>query len=272
MTGGKDAGWRGWLDRVEGELEKGSPQLERVADAILDRARLTPGEKVVDLGAGTGFLSFRAADRLGPGGAVTAVDRDRECLAAIRGRAAGSRGAEIVAVHGRLESLPFDDGEFDAALCRSALIYSTDMRPAVSEMLRVAGRFSLFEPLPGETLWTGDPGGGFLELEAALRESGGPRAVDRSALRGALDEAGAGRYESLVAHLEPRMRGRNPAELAEEYLYDLPGDLAALNVLKESVPEERIIEAVNIFAEAAALGMVRCSVPCMFAWREKADG
>lgn len=270
MREGSDRGWRGWLDLVASEVEEGARELERIADAVLDRARLAPGEKVVDLGAGTGFLSFRAARRVGPAGRVTAVDSDPGCLAALRRRSAEAGGERVEAVEGRLESLPFADGEFDAAVCRSALIYSDDIPKAVSEMARVSDRFSLFEPLPGETAWTGNPGRGFLELERALRESGGARAVDRKALRGAL-EAGAGECQSLVVHLRPRMRDRDPGELADEYLNDLPGSLAAARVLEERFPEAEIITAVRGFAEAAALGIVECSVPCMFAWTTRAD-
>ncbi len=273
MNGPPPRGWRGWLGRVEAELEEGARELERIASRILDNASLKPGESVVDLGAGTGFLSFRAAALVGATGRVTAVDSDTECVEAVRRRAAASGFENVGASSGRLERLPFRDDEFDVAVSRSALVYSSDLVLALSEMLRVVkgGRFSVFEPLPGETAWTGDPGEGFLMLESALRESGGARSVDRDRFRGALEAAGAGHCETLVVHLEPRMRGRDPAELADEYLHDLPGGLAALYALKERFREDEIIEAVAGFADAAARGMVRCAVPCMFAWKRAAD-
>lgn len=262
-------GWRGWLERLDRELEAGAAGLERVAGCVLDNARLRPGESVADLGAGTGFLTFRASSRVGEAGTVTAVDSDASCLERL-GEAAAARGVRnVTAVHATLDDLPFADGEFDAALCRSALVYSPDIVKAASEMLRVArgARFSVFEPLAAEVAWAGAPGRRFLELEEVLKESGGARSVDRGALRAALEAAGAGPYDSLVVHFEPLMRGRDPRELAREYLYDLPGELAASFLLKERIPEDDINNAVREFARAASRGMVRCSLPCMFAWR-----
>src|SRR5437762_12967694 len=57
----------GWLDRPEREKEEQPARL-------LDILKLKPGEVVADVGAGSGYLTFRVAERVGPAGKVLAVD------------------------------------------------------------------------------------------------------------------------------------------------------------------------------------------------------
>jgi ubiquinone/menaquinone biosynthesis C-methylase UbiE len=70
----------GWLDRPEREKEEQPTKL-------LDVLKLKPGEVVADIGAGSGYYTFRIADRVGPTGKVLAVDIQPEMLALIRQRA-----------------------------------------------------------------------------------------------------------------------------------------------------------------------------------------
>ena len=69
----------GWLDRPEREKEEQPTKL-------LDTLKLRPGEVVADVGAGSGYLTFRIAERVGPTGKVLAVDIQPEMLALIRQR------------------------------------------------------------------------------------------------------------------------------------------------------------------------------------------
>jgi SAM-dependent methyltransferase len=62
-----------WLERPEREEEE---QPEKLLTAL----KLQPGDVVADIGAGTGFFTFRMARRVGPKGLVYAVDIQREML------------------------------------------------------------------------------------------------------------------------------------------------------------------------------------------------
>src|SRR6476660_2934206 len=68
-----------WLERPEREQEE---QPEKMLDAL----KLTPGMVVADIGAGSGYLSFRMAKRVGPKGKILAVDIQQEMLDIINKR------------------------------------------------------------------------------------------------------------------------------------------------------------------------------------------
>jgi len=69
----------GWLERPEREKEEQPTKL-------LDALKLKPGDVVADIGAGSGYFTFRVTDRVGPKGKVFAVEIQPEMLAIIRQR------------------------------------------------------------------------------------------------------------------------------------------------------------------------------------------
>jgi len=278
---GPFAGWAGWLDRLEDELGPGrfdgadAGALGRIVARVIEGARLRGGDAVVDLGAGTGLLTLEAARAVGPSGTVTAVDSDPGCLAETSARARVAGLSNVTTVQGPLEAVPLTGGAFDSVVCRSALSYSGSVQAAALEvrrLLRAGGTFSVFEPLLGELEWdlvTGGPGEPFLEMERALKEGGGPRAVTRSLLRDAFSGAGL-EHVSLTVHYTVSGRGGNEEDLAREYLYDLPADICAFTVLKKAgFAEEQIENVAERFGRAASRGEIRGRLPCLFLRGEK---
>jgi SAM-dependent methyltransferase len=67
----------GWLERPERDKEEQPNQL-------LDAFKLKPTYVVADIGAGSGYFTFRIAERVGPKGKVLAVDIQPEMLAIMR--------------------------------------------------------------------------------------------------------------------------------------------------------------------------------------------
>lgn len=248
--------------------------METIADRVVDHAFLRGGEAVLDLGAGTGLLTFRAARQVGPAGKVVALDSDAGCLETVRRRRATLGVQNVSTRPGRMEALPLDAGSFDAVVCRSALTYAVDLRAAISGMGRVlipAGRFSLFEPLPGEMEWSfarGVDAGRFLEMENALKKGRRNSTLTRDVLRDELSTVFC-RLESLPVHYGLSLAGRDEKELADEYLYDLPGELGAFYVLKNVMEDGEIVRLARWFAGAASAGEVRGTLPCLFAWGAK---
>lgn len=69
----------GWLERPEREKEE-------EPNKLLKSLKLQPGDVVADIGAGSGYLSFRMAEMVGDKGKVYAVDIQPEMLEIIRKR------------------------------------------------------------------------------------------------------------------------------------------------------------------------------------------
>ncbi len=91
-----------------------------------------PGERVLDVGCGTGYFTRRLAAECALD--VVGVDPNRAWLDFARGHAAGDERH----CAGRAEALPFADGTFDRAVSVTALCFVADARRAVAEMVRVA--------------------------------------------------------------------------------------------------------------------------------------
>jgi ubiquinone/menaquinone biosynthesis C-methylase UbiE len=82
---------------------------------LIELARLAPGEAVLDVGCGTGTLAVAAKRRVGAHGTVHGIDPSPEMVARARSKAR-TRGLEVVFDEAVVQSLPFPDGTFDAAL------------------------------------------------------------------------------------------------------------------------------------------------------------
>ena len=101
-----------------------------LAPRFLDFARVESGP-VLDVGCGPGALTSVLVERFGEG-TVAAADPSESFVAAARDRHPGVR-VELAAA----EELPFDDGEFEAALAQLVVHFMTDAVAGMREMTRV---------------------------------------------------------------------------------------------------------------------------------------
>ena len=105
-------------------------------------AGVQPGDRVLDVGTGSGFLAITAAQR---GAHVTGVDPTPVLLAKAKDNAALARCRDIEWHEGTAEGLPFADATFDVVLSQHAHMFSPQPEAAAREMLRVlkpAGRIA----------------------------------------------------------------------------------------------------------------------------------
>lgn len=100
---------------------------------LVDACRISRGQRVLDVAAGTGNVAIRAALA---GASVVASDLTPENFDAGR-RAADAAGIEIEWIEGDAESLPFDDGEFEVVTSCLGAMFAPDQQQVANELLRV---------------------------------------------------------------------------------------------------------------------------------------
>src|SRR6185312_5927045 len=91
--GGATDKWAAWLlHRRDGDdaeqREKALEHLLPIRQRVLDNARISPGDTVLDVGAGDGLIAFGALDRVGVKGRVILSDLSSDLVAHARGMAA----------------------------------------------------------------------------------------------------------------------------------------------------------------------------------------
>lgn len=115
----------------------------------VERLKLEPGERLLDLASGTGDLAAAAVRHLTPLGQVTACDLSGPMLRAARRKMARHPlGRPVRFAQGRAESLPFAQNAFAAATMGFALRNVSDLGRTFEELYRVlkgGGRLGLLE-------------------------------------------------------------------------------------------------------------------------------
>ena len=100
---------------------------------LVDACRISRGQRVLDVAAGTGNVAIRAASA---GASVVASDLTPENFDAGR-RAAHAAGLEIEWIEGDAEALPFEDGAFDTVTSCFGAMFAPDQQQVANELLRV---------------------------------------------------------------------------------------------------------------------------------------
>jgi ubiquinone/menaquinone biosynthesis C-methylase UbiE len=101
---------------------------------LLDRAGVAPGQRVLDVAAGTGEAALAVAARLGSGGCVLATDLSVPMLQAARPKTR-ERGVTLVAMDG--QALACRDACVDALICQLGLMFFPDPARGLAGFRRV---------------------------------------------------------------------------------------------------------------------------------------
>lgn len=127
----------GWDLAAAGYEPLWQAQLAPAHAALLARAALAPGDRVLDVACGTGLVSFAAARAVGPHGQVVGVDLSGRMVEAARGRGTAARLDNTSFARMDAEHLELPDAGFDVVLCALGLMFLPEPERAMREMRRV---------------------------------------------------------------------------------------------------------------------------------------
>jgi ubiquinone/menaquinone biosynthesis C-methylase UbiE len=96
-----------------------------------------PGERVLEIGPGTGYYTLDVAESVGSDGEVEIFDIQQEMLDHTMERARERGLSNVRPTQGDAQSLPYEDDSFDAAILTSTLGEIPDQDAALREINRV---------------------------------------------------------------------------------------------------------------------------------------
>ncbi len=128
-------------------LERRSREREEEPDRLVEKLDLEPGAVVADIGAGSGYIAFRIAERT-PEGRVYAVEIQEEMLEFLERRIEETGLDQVVPVLGTIEDTKLPEGEVDAAILVDAyheFSHPYEVMTSVVRALKKGGRVYLVE-------------------------------------------------------------------------------------------------------------------------------
>lgn len=245
------------VDWTEGAYRELATSMLPAAAHLVRHAGVGAGERVLDVGTGTGSVAILAAQR---GARVVGLDITPQMLAMAREDAALA-GVEVAWQEGDAARMPFADASFDVVLSAFGHVYAADHQAAGREAMRVlrpggvlayaaweprhfqGAAYGVLEKHVGAPPHAGDPMA--WASEAHARDMLGPEARDVRSERGVLRRPALslGHYWETAKRTSPplaqALAGLSPekaAALREEVLaalapYVRDGELAAEYVL-----------------------------------------
>ena len=241
----KGPGGRMWLGAYE-RIQRGIAGFSEVA---LRAAQARSGEKVLDVGCGTGGTTAELARAVGATGHVLGVDISEPLVEAARAQALANATFEV----GDAATYPFEDASFDLVFSRFGVMFFADPVTAFRNLrraLKPAGRLVFIcWRTPAENPWAAVPmraAQPFLPpMERPGPEDPGQYSFgDRSRVERILRQAG---FDGLSIE---------PVDLMLDQGRDIPdvlqriGDFGPLARAFRDVPHEQIARAKQAIAEA----------------------
>lgn len=186
--------------------------LSPLGRAAQERARVRPGERVLDVGCGVGQTTLELAERVGPSGSVLGVDISTPMLARARERARAAGAAHVRFENADAQTHAFTPESVDLIYSRFGVMFFADPRAAFANLLRAlcpGGRlaFVCWQAMT-ENPWMRESLGAVLKHvpppPPADPHAPGPFAfADAARVRGILEGAGfrGVRHESVTGQL-----------------------------------------------------------------------
>jgi SAM-dependent methyltransferase len=107
-----------------------------VTAIFLEHVSVSSGDRVLEIGSGTGDLALEVAARVAPGGSVLGADLSAQLVRAAREKAARAGNDAVRFAVLDAQSATFEDGPFDAALSQFGVMFFDDPVAAFSNIAR----------------------------------------------------------------------------------------------------------------------------------------
>ena len=117
-------------------------------EEVVRALELKPGDRVADLGAGSGYFTFRLARAVGPAGKVYAVDIDPDMIAVLGERAKSENAANVEIVSAKPDDPGLAPGSVDLIFTSDAYHHIDDRVAyfaSVAKVLRPGGRIAIID-------------------------------------------------------------------------------------------------------------------------------
>lgn len=203
---------------------------EKQLAGIVRISRVTPEERVLDVACGPGFIAmaFSGACR-----EVVGIDVTDRFLSFARAESEKRGLGNVTFEYGDVESMPFEDGAFDCAVCRSAFHHFPNPAKVLWEMKRVVkpfGRLLIMDMIASE-----DAGkAAYHHRIETLCDPTHAKALSPSEFKGLFDDAG------LAVAWEREGQVEYPVEKWLEHGGPAPEVAAEIRgLLEASVEEDR---------------------------------
>jgi demethylmenaquinone methyltransferase/2-methoxy-6-polyprenyl-1,4-benzoquinol methylase/phosphoethanolamine N-methyltransferase len=143
QTTGKTLHWAGQYDFMTSLLGFGVNS--RGSRMVIEMARIQPGDKVLDVGCGTGNLTLTARGYTRAPGSVYGIDASPEMIRTAQEKARRT-GSDVTFEVGLIEKIPYPESTFDVVISRLMVHHLPDdlKRQAFAEVLRVLKPGGLF--------------------------------------------------------------------------------------------------------------------------------
>jgi arsenite methyltransferase len=114
-----------------------TPDVVAQRQAVSNAIEVKPGERVLDIGSGPGFLAAEMAASAAPNGTVVGTDTSGSMLAIAAARIDSVSDVELRFEQADACSLPYADADFDVVVSTQVYEYVQDIAGALSELARV---------------------------------------------------------------------------------------------------------------------------------------
>lgn len=126
---------RAWARGYTGLLERPDREDVQKSPEIMKALAFRPGERVADIGAGTGYFTFQVADAVGPDGRVMALDIAPEMLEHLDFRVKARKSVNVTLRRVASEDPQLEPGSVDTILMIDAIHYVKDRTAYAKKLL-----------------------------------------------------------------------------------------------------------------------------------------